>query len=68
MSNEQINPFDNTSYDFLVLINSEEQYSLWPNIRPAPSGWNVVFGPENRTLCERYVEQNWTDIRPLSAR
>jgi MbtH protein len=68
MSHEQINPFDNDNYLFLVLINSEEQYSLWPVLRAVPAGWTVVFGPESKMACEQYVEQHWLDIRCRSAR
>jgi MbtH protein len=68
MNHEQINPFDNEAYAFLVLINSEEQYSLWPDIRPVPAGWQVVMGPESRVACEHYIETHWLDIRPRSAR
>jgi MbtH protein len=68
MSHESLNPFDNPAFAFFVLINDEEQYSLWPDIRPAPTGWRVIMGPENRESCENYIETHWTDIRPSSAR
>ncbi len=68
MSHEQLNPFDNPELKFFVLINAEEQYSLWPAIRPIPNGWHVRLGPESKSACEAYIETNWTDIRPLSAR
>lgn len=68
MSHEQLNPFDNPELKFFVLINAEEQYSLWPSIRPIPNGWHVRLGPESKSACEAYIETHWTDIRPLSAR
>lgn len=68
MGHESLNPFDNSAFAFFVLINDEEQYSLWPDIRPVPAGWQVVMGPESRIACELYVETHWLDIRSLSAR
>jgi uncharacterized protein YbdZ (MbtH family) len=68
MNHEQVNPFDNDNYHFLVLVNQEEQYSLWPDIRPVPVGWSVAHGPESKSACEQYIEQHWLDIRPRKAR
>ena len=44
-----INPFDEDSGSFFVLINDEEQHSLWPTIADVPAGWRVVFGEADRT-------------------
>ena len=57
---------DNTIYK--VVVNHEEQYSLWPTFSGVPQGWRVVFGEESRAACVEYVEQNWTDMRPKSLR
>ena len=62
------NPFDDEDGRFYVLINDEEQYSLWPTFAEVPQGWRVVFGEESRAACDEYVEQNWTDMRPKSLR
>jgi MbtH protein len=57
---------DSTRY--IVLINDEEQYSLWQKTIPVPAGWRVV-GPEGtKDECSRYVDEVWTDMRPLSLR
>lgn len=61
-------PFDQTESDFLVLINDEDQYSLWPSEIHVPPGWRTVLGPAPRPECARYVEVNWTDMRPRSQR
>ena len=53
---------------FFVLINDEEQHSLWPNFAEVPAGWRVVYGEADRVSCLDYIEQNWTDIRPKSLR
>ncbi|EKN4689224.1 MbtH family protein [Yersinia ruckeri] len=67
MINEnQVNPFDDETIPFLVLINEQRQYSLWPEFSAIPAGWESVFGPALRESCVRYLEMNWTDMRPLS--
>ncbi|MDP7702463.1 MULTISPECIES: MbtH family protein [unclassified Mycobacterium] len=60
------NPFDNEDGLFFVLINDEEQHSLWPTFAEVPAGWRVVYGEASRADCVEYVDQNWTDIRPKS--
>ncbi|PRC48884.1 hypothetical protein C6A85_77565, partial [Mycobacterium sp. ITM-2017-0098] len=65
------NPFDDQDGRFLVLVNGEGQYSLWPIFAEIPAGWQPVFGaPEGtgRDNALRYVEANWTDMRPRSLR
>lgn len=63
-----MNPFDDPDGTFLVLVNHEEQHSLWPSFKEVPGGWKVVCGPDNRDACMKYIEENWTDITPLSVR
>ena len=63
-----INPFDYYGGSFFVLVNDEEQRSLWPAFAEVPDGWRVVFGEADRAECLDYIEQNWTDIRPKSLR
>ena len=63
-----INPFDDDDGSFFVLVNSEEQHSLWPAFADVPAGWRVVYGEADRAACLDYIEQNWTDIRPKSLR
>ncbi|MGA6161831.1 MbtH family protein [Amycolatopsis magusensis] len=60
------NPFDDEDGTFLVLMNDERQYSLWPNFAPVPAGWSTVHGPAGRRDCLDHIEQNWTDMRPAS--
>ncbi|MCQ8190288.1 MbtH family protein [Streptomyces rugosispiralis] len=62
------NPFDDENGRFLVLVNNEEQHSLWPSFAEVPAGWEVAFGESGRQECLEYVEQNWTDLRPKSLR
>jgi len=63
-----INPFDDAIGSFLVLINDEEQHSLWPSFADVPAGWKVVYGEADRAACLEFIEKNWTDIRPKSLR
>ncbi|MEW2359807.1 MbtH family protein [Spirillospora sp. NPDC029432] len=60
------NPFDDTDGRFLVLVNDENQHSLWPEFADVPAGWTAVYGPEERERCLEYVRLNWTDLRPKS--
>ncbi|MBN6037117.1 MULTISPECIES: MbtH family protein [unclassified Amycolatopsis] len=62
------NPFDNPDGTFSVLVNEEQQHSLWPEFAEVPAGWTVAFGPAPRQECLDYVETNWTDLRPASLR
>lgn len=60
------NPFDDENAMFVVLVNDEDQHSLWPTFADTPAGWRVAFGEASRAECLQYVEQNWSDIRPKS--
>ncbi|MGE7386869.1 MbtH family protein [Streptomyces sp. NPDC004126] len=62
------NPFEKEDGTFLVLVNAEDQHSLWPAENAVPGGWNVTFGPDGRQACLDHVERHWTDIRPSSLR
>ncbi len=63
-----MNPFDDPDGIFLVLVNDEEQHSLWPSAHARPGGLAYRARPRRPPACLDYVEANWTDIRPLSAR
>lgn len=62
------NPFDDPEGIFLVLVNDEDQHSLWPEFAPIPAGWRVVYGPVPRERALEYVDASWTDLRPRSLR
>ncbi len=62
------NPFDDEDGQFFVLVNGEDQHSLWPSFAEVPSGWRVALGPGSRSQCLEYVAANWTDMRPASLR
>jgi uncharacterized protein YbdZ (MbtH family) len=63
-----VNPFDDDNSNFFVLVNDEEQHSLWPTSADVPAGWRVFCGEADRASCLDDIEQNWTDIRPKSLR
>ncbi|RSD07987.1 MbtH family protein [Amycolatopsis eburnea] len=60
------NPFEDPDGTYLVLVNAENQHSLWPESADVPAGWTVTFGPSGRQECLDHVEANWTDMRPKS--
>ncbi|BBZ32878.1 MbtH family protein [Mycolicibacterium confluentis] len=62
------NPFDDENGTFHILVNDEEQHSLWPAFVEVPAGWAVVLSEASRADALAYVEQNWADIRPRSLR
>jgi MbtH protein len=53
---------------YTVVINHEEQYSIWPEDRELPLGWNTVGKSGTKQECLDYIEEVWTDMRPLSLR
>ncbi|WP_299002043.1 MbtH family protein [uncultured Shewanella sp.] len=55
MQSEYLNPFDNTQYQFFVLINDKKQQSLWPNFTDIPPGWQIVYGPDDRENCITFL-------------
>jgi MbtH protein len=60
------NPFEDADGTYLVLVNDENQHSLWPAFAEVPAGWTTVHGPGTRQACLDHVEANWTDMRPAS--
>lgn len=60
------NPFEDPDGRYYVLVNDEGQHSLWPTFVDVPAGWTIVHGEAGRTECLDYVDEHWTDMRPLS--
>ena len=54
--------------DYKVVMNHEEQYSIWPADRENASGWKDVGKQGTKAECLEYIKQVWTDMRPLSLR
>ncbi|GAA1391610.1 MbtH family protein [Kitasatospora putterlickiae] len=60
------NPFDDPDAPYLVLVNDEGQYSLWPASVEVPDGWAVAHAEDTRDTCLEYIDRQWTDMRPRS--
>jgi len=57
---------DRTTYK--VVLNHEEQYSIWPADRENPAGWRDGGKIGTKAECLAHIEEVWTDMRPLSLR
>lgn len=60
--------FEDETISYFVVINDEEQYSIWPADRNLPAGWYSVGDARSREECLTYIEEIWTDMRPKSVR
>jgi MbtH protein len=59
---------DDESELYSVVVNHEEQYSIWPADRECPLGWKTVGVTGPKSKCLEYIGEVWTDMRPLSLR
>lgn len=57
---------DTTTYR--VVVNHEEQYSIWPTWKEVPAGWKDTGKQGSKADCLAYIKEVWTDMRPLSLR
>ena len=57
---------DNTTYK--VVVNHEDQYSIWPADRENAPGWRDAGKVGTKQECLDFIEEVWTDMRPLSLR
>ncbi|AHH98100.1 MbtH family protein [Kutzneria albida] len=57
---------DSTRYK--VVLNHEEQYSIWPTDRDNPAGWRDAGKVGDKRTCLDFINEVWTDMRPLSLR
>lgn len=53
---------------YTVVINHEEQYSIWPTTLLLPAGWTEVGVVGDKQACLDHIDRTWTDMRPLSLR
>jgi MbtH protein len=53
---------------YTVVVNHEEQYSIWPVYRDLPPGWKAAGKSGLKSECLAYIKEVWTDMRPLSLR
>ncbi|MDR5776831.1 MULTISPECIES: MbtH family NRPS accessory protein [unclassified Caballeronia] len=54
--------------NFHVVINDEEQYSIWPDYKTIPAGWRQAGKSGKKAECLAHIDEVWTDMRPLSLR
>ena len=64
MDKDERDPFST----YKVVLNHEEQYSIWPAQRANPLGWNDAGKEGTKEECLEYIKTVWTDMRPLSLR
>ena len=59
---------DEDTRTYEVVMNHEEQYSIWLKDKAIPAGWVAVGKSGSKAECLAYIEEVWTDMRPLSLR
>ena len=53
---------------YIAVMNHEEQYSIWPSDREMPLGWRDAGKTGTKAECLQFIQEVWTDMRPLSLR
>ena len=53
---------------FVVVVNDEEQYSIWPSYKELPAGWRAAGKSGTKDECMAYIQEIWVDFRPISLR
>jgi len=64
MSDDTQDPFES----YAVVMNHEDQYSIWPTEKEIPAGWTAEGVTGSKQECLAHIERVWTDMRPLSVR
>ena len=59
---------DDDDSRYLVVVNDEEQYSIWPAEQNTPDGWHETGTSGTKQECLEHIDRVWTDMRPLSLR
>jgi MbtH protein len=59
---------DQDSTIYHAVVNHEEQYSIWPAHKPMPAGWREAGKTGSKAEVLAFIEQVWTDMRPLAVR
>lgn len=59
---------DDENVLYRVVVNFEEQYSIWPEYKQIPEGWRDAGKSGKKEECLSYINEVWTDMRPLSLR
>lgn len=53
---------------FLIVVNEQEQYSIWPVDKSLPNGWMSISEPGKKEECFEQINRLWLDMRPKSLR
>lgn len=53
---------------YKVVVNHEEQYSIWPTFKAIPPGWREEGMEGTKEECLEHIEKVWVDMRPLNLR
>jgi MbtH protein len=61
-------PEQEDSTIYVVVVNHEEQYSIWPNYKQIPAGWRSAGFEGEKAQALAWIKEVWTDMRPLSLR
>jgi MbtH protein len=56
------------SMTYEVVVNHEQQYSIWPDFKAIPDGWQTVGKAGSKEACLTYIKATWADMRLLSLR
>lgn len=67
-SDGTVSVFDDPERTFDVVLNIEEQYSIWPEGWDLPAGWERVGFRDRRDACLSHIDEVWVDMRPASVR
>jgi MbtH protein len=59
---------DDDNRVYVVVMNEEERYSIWPDAHPMPTGWEALDSRGTKRECLDFIDREWTDMRPLSLR
>lgn len=59
---------DHNNQIYWVVVNQEEQYSIWPKDKELPQGWREAGKTGTKSDCLDYICEVWSDLRPLSLR
>ena len=60
--------YEDDGVTYTVVINDEDQYSIWPTGRSVPKGWQVLSVSGPKPTCLAYIDRVWLDMRPASVR
>lgn len=60
--------YEDDGVEYAVVVNHEEQYSIWPTYKEPPNGWRKEGKVGSKSECLTYIDEVWTDMRPLSLR